>query len=102
MTGLLALVGVTLVQAVQGTVMYVVGVVEVSVTCEPPSCAAIEPQKFSAATTEIFVLEPGVPVAAAGAVVEQPASTATATPAAAPPATVRLVTARIPYPSNRR
>src|SRR6266487_614930 len=61
----------------------------VSVTCVPPSCFAMLPQKFSAATTTIFLLDPaGAPAAvgpgadAAGAV-EQPAATARAATATA-------------------
>jgi hypothetical protein len=52
------------------------------------------PQKFSAATTVIFVPEPAapIPVAAAGEVVAQPAvSSASAAPPAAPRTTPALV-----------
>src|SRR5437899_1976085 len=77
--------------------------IEVSVTCVPPSCAAIEPQKFSAATTAIFVELPlpGAPAGeAAGAVVEQAASTVGTRSAAVPPAILRIVIVRMPHPST--
>jgi hypothetical protein len=52
--------------------------IEVSLTWSPPTCLAIDPQKSSAATTAIFVLDPVTPAGTASAffeAVEQPAAT---------------------------
>ncbi len=63
--------------------------IEVSATLDPPSCAAIEPQKFSAATTAI--LPPGAADdALPGAVVAQADAASDTAPATVRVATIRL------------
>jgi hypothetical protein len=62
--------------------------IEVSVTLVPPSCAAIEPQKFSAATT--VILPPGAADALPGAVVAQADAVSATAPAAVRVAKIRL------------
>src|ERR1700732_2278606 len=63
--------------------------IEVSVTLVPPSCAAIEPQKFSAATTVILPPE-AADDALPGAVVAQADAVSATAPAAVRTAKIRL------------